>query len=223
MHLFSLTEFGDRFGIDMTVPDFVDYVASASHAATRDIASRFRFKDFDVHATRRDVFRCGRMFGAGASQHRQFVLSRGFIEPVTGFSCRYTENFVHVRNSGISLFTDAQNVAEDGESDYVVIDAEQGVVSLYGIDLTDQWLVVDYTCGLDADSNDEAQDVPGWLADAASAKAAIFLKQNRVFQNEDENTADAIVPLRETLTSLFGGHARIYPSALLPTMAEPGK
>ena len=98
MHLFNLNSFAQRFGIDMTVSDFNEAVTEASHAATRSIASQFRFRDFNTYSARRDIFRCGRMHGAGSSQHRQFRLARGFIDGVTGFTAYYTDNPVHVHD-----------------------------------------------------------------------------------------------------------------------------
>ena len=192
----------------------------AGAAATRTIASRFRFRDFDEYTARRDVFRCDRMFGAGSNQHRQFKLARGFIDGVTGFSARYSSSPLHIRNNDTTLTTDLQRVNEDSESDYLFIDADQGILSVYGLDLTDQWLVVTYNCGLSFAADGEVEDAPDWLSDAAVAQTAIFLRQNRAFQTE--GGADD-KPLRDALSALETAHARAYPAAVPPTMSEPGR
>lgn len=221
MHLFNLHDFGQRFGIDLTVSDFNDAVTAASKAATRSVASRFRFGDFDAYTARRDFFRVDRMHGQGAQMHRQFRLARGFIDSINGFSAKYTDNIIHIRNNDTDSLTDVQDVAEDGKSDYLVIDADQGILTVDVLDLTGMWLVVTYNCGLDVATDDEFQDVPGWLQDAAEAQAILFLKQNRAFRGEND-TVD-LAPIKDNLDYLWGQHARVYPGAIFPTSSEPGR
>lgn len=219
MHLFNLAEFSQQFGIDMTVSDFNSAVREASKAATRAVASRFRYIDFDGYTARRDVFNVRRTFDTGRNQNTILRLSRGFIDSTTGFTAYYTSNPVYVRNADANSYTSLQDVAGDGQSDYLFIDAKRGFLTVYNIDLTDQWVVVTYNCGLTAATDDEYEDVPTWLADAARAQAALLLKQNRAFNTEGEDDTDA---LRSQLHSLMQQHTRAHPSALLPTMSEPG-
>jgi len=48
----------------------------------------------------------------------------------------------------------------------------------------------------------------------------MFLKQNRAFKTDDGS--EELSPIKDSLDYLYGAHARIYPSALLPTSSEPG-
>jgi len=139
MHLFNLHEFGQRFGVDMTTPDFNAAVTEASKAATRAIASQFRYRDFDLYTARRDVFQVNRMMATGNAQNRQFRLSRGFIDSSTGFTAYYTDNPVHIRNNETDQLTNLQDTNEDGQSDYLFIDANSGLLTVYSLDLTDPW------------------------------------------------------------------------------------
>lgn len=221
MHLFNLASFAVRFGIDMSVSDFSDAVTEASKAATSAVASRFRFQDFEQYPARRDIFRCDRMFGQGNSQHRQFNLARGFIDGVTGFSIYATDSIIHVRNGDTNQLTNLQDSAQDGQSNYVVIDAEQGLVTVHSQDLTDMWVVINYTCGLPVATDDQYEQVPAWLKDAGEAQALLLLKYNRAFKTDDG--VDEMRPISDSLDRLWGAHARIYPSALKPTSSEPGK
>lgn len=221
MHLFNLSEFGQRFGIDMTVGDFNSAVTAASKAATRSVASQFRFQDFETYTARRDFYRVDRMMASGNQQYRQFRLARGFIDGVSGFSAYFTDSILHVRNSDTNNLTDIQNVAGDGQSDYLTIDADQGLLTVHSIDMTGMWFVVTYNCGMDVATDDEYLDVPGWLQDAAEAQTILFLKQNRAFKTEDGS--DDLRPIQESLLTLKAEHARIYPAAILPTSSEPGR
>lgn len=221
MHLFNLSNFALRFGIDMSVDDFNSAVTEASKAATKAIAAQFRFQDFDAYTARRDIFHCRRMFEAGNAQHRAFRLARGFIDATTGFSARYTDNPVHIRNSETDQLTDLQDTNEDGRSDYLFIDADQGLITAYSLDLTNQWVVVDYNCGLSFASDDEAEDAPGWLSEAAELQTLIYLRQNRSLADDEQN--NDLPALRQALSDLRSAHARMYPDAILPVSSEPGR
>ena len=217
MYLFNPIDFAARFGIDMTVPDFSNAVNEASRASTRAIASRFRFQDFDSYATRRDVFQIDRMLGAGNLQNRELLLSRGFINPTVGFSAVYTSNPVHARNNDATLVTNLQRTQEDSQSDYLFIDAEKGKLTAYSVDLTDQWVVVTYSCGLSVASDGVYEGVPGWLQEAAEAQTALFLKQSNIFQTEE---AEDLTSLRQNLFDLQAAHARLFLSAVGVTMTD---
>jgi len=219
MHLFNLNNFATRFGIDMTVLDFNNGVTQASQAATRAVASRFRFKDFEPFTNRKDVFYVDRMLGQGNLQHRQLMLSRGFINPTSGFSALYTGNPVHARNAETSLTTDLQRVSSDGRSDYLYIDSEQGLLTTYVVDLTDQWVVVTYSGGLSVASDGVYEGVPGWMAEAAESQTALFLKQSNLFQTEEQ---EDLTSLRQNLFDLQAAHARLHLAAVPATMSEMG-
>lgn len=217
MHLFNLNEFAQQFGIDMTVSDFNEAVREASKAATRMVASMFRYTSFDAYTARRDFFQCDRMFGAGKGQRRSMRLSRGFINTGASFSAFYTPSPVYVRNNQTDLIRDLQNVNEDGESDYLIIDATRGMLTVNTIDLTDMWVVVTYDGGLSVATDDEYEGVPDWLSDAARAQAAILLKQNPAFEVEDGDTSELSLQIRH----LRRDHERYGGGALLPQASEP--
>lgn len=220
MHLFTLSEFGARFGIDLTVSDFHETVVEASKAATKSIASMMRFNDFSLSTGRRDAFRCARMFGTGAGQNRQFVLSRGFIDKNSAFRAVYTANPVHVRNNETSAFTDLEDTNEDAQSDYMFLDANQGLLTVYGLDLTDQWVVVDYDSGFTVNNADEFQGVPGWLSEAAMAQAALYVKMNPAFTTENEGSTQ---PLSDMVRNISAAYGRYHLGAIPATMSEPGQ
>lgn len=221
MHLFNLSDFGQQYGIDLTVTDFADAVAGASKAATRALASRFRLGGFDAFTGRRDVFNVRRMFDTAGNSNITLRLSRAFIDGSTGLSAYMTPTPLHIRNSDYGSMTNLQSVAGDAASDYLFIDAQRGVLTVYGVDLTDMWVVVDYNGGFEVATDDEYQGVPDWLQDAARAEAAILIKQNRAFKNEGDTDED-LNPLRKLIYDLQSEHGRYLPSAVLPTMSEPG-
>lgn len=217
MHLFNLVSFAKQFGIDLTVPDFQEAVVEASKAATPTVASRFRYGGFDTYSNRRDVFQVRRMYDAGAAQNLSLRLSRGFVDTSASFTAYYTANPLYVRNNDTDLLTDLQDVNKDGQSDYLFIDAERGVLSVYNIDLTDQWVVVTYTGGLETASDDEYQGVPDWLSQAARAQTALMLKENRAFSVEGDTDMKT---LTGQLNALWSRHARVAGSMVLPVMSR---
>jgi len=217
MHLFSLNDFGAQFGIDLTVPDFNDAVSEASKAATRKVVSSFRLGGLDAFTSRRDVFQVRRMFDAGSAQNRDFRLSRAFIDAGDNFSAQYTANPVHVRNNETDMLTNLQDVNEDGESDYLFIDAERGILTVFNLDLTDQWVVVTYDGGLDTNTDQEYLNVPDWLSDAARAQTALLLRENRAFTVEG---ATEFQTLERQIADLWSQHARLAGAMVLPTMTE---
>lgn len=220
MHLFNLNDFAVRFGIDMSVADFADAVRSASKAATSALASQFRFRDFSVHAGRLDIFNVERMFGGSGVMTRRLRLSRGFVEDNSAFSVVYATSPLYIRNSTADLITNLQDTLGDGQSDHVFMDWEQGTVAFYGVDLSSMWIGVAYDCGMSVNDADEFLDVPDWLSETSMNQTAIFLKQNRIFQTENE---DDTTSLKQALALAFASHGRYYPDAVFPSMSEPGR
>ena len=217
MHLFNLAEFGKRYSIDLTVSDFLDAVTEASKAASAGLASHLRYGDWDAYNNRKDVFQCLRSFSSGNMQKLQFRLSRGFVVEDSSFSAFYSSSPVNIRNMDTGLMTDLQSVSGDAQSDYLYIDHAKGVLTVYGIDLTDQWVVVTYSGGLDVDTDDEYVGVPDWLREAAMVHAALHLSRNRAFQTEG---ADDTSFLKTSLKSMLDGNWRATPSAKLPVATE---
>lgn len=217
MYLFSITRFGQRFGIDTSVPDFVDAIQEAARAATADLASRLRFRNFDLYTARRDFFRVDRMFDQHNQANRQFVLSRGFVTPASVVAY-YAASPVYLRNNDTDLLTDITDVNEDGQSNHLIVDAERGVVTTYGLELMHQWVMVTYDGGLDVATDDEFDSVPDWLAETAMAQAALYLSKNRQFKPEE---GEDLTELKNTVDRAFRSYARYYPGGLKPTASEP--
>lgn len=217
MHLFNLQDFADRFGINLTVQDFHDAVQRASVAATRDMASRFRFQSFDIYPTRRDTFYVDRTFFDDGGNVCSFILSRGFVTEST-IQARYTSNPIHIRNNETDSFIDLQDTAEDGKSDHLIIDADRGILSTFMVDLTRKWVVVDYSGGLSVATDDEYEGVPAWLSELAMAQTALNLANHVMFQTEDEG--NDLTQLYDVIRRGFAAHARFKPEAYDPTMTE---
>lgn len=219
MHLFSLARFSQRFGIDLTVDDFENAVVEASRAATSTLASRLRFTDFDEYTARRDMFYVDRTFGDAQGFNRQFMLQRGFTS-TANVTAYYSSSPVNLRNADTDLLTSIKDTAEDGESNFLVVDGNQGLLTVYGINLTGLWVLVDYDGGLSVATDDEYDNVPEWLSEAAMAQAAINLSHHRALKADDDD-AD-FSDLRSAVVEAMSTHARIAPAALKPTASEPG-
>lgn len=217
MHLFNLNEFASRYGIDMSVDDFRDAVTEASKAATYGLASDLRYGGFEQYVNRRDVFQCLRSFASGNMQKLQFRLSRGFVDEDSNFSAYYSSSPLNIRNNDTGLLTNLQAVNDDAQSNYLYIEAEKGVLTVYGIDLTDQWVVVTYSGGLATTAKEQFKNVPEWLQEAAQVHAALHLTRNRAFQTEGEDDTEF---LKSTLQGLMTGNWRAPPSALTPVSTE---
>lgn len=217
MHLFSLSNCATRYGIDLTVDDFKDALTRASIAATQDVASRFRFDGFDAYTARRDVFYVDTTRGIGNGYQTQLLLSRGFATAAT-LTARYTSSPVHARNNDTTLLTDLQNVAQDGQSNMLGINAEQGLLTTFNLDLTDLWVVVEYEGGFTVAANGEYLGVPAWLSEAAMAQTAINLSQNVMLQADGED--GDFDQLRGALRDLTARHGRFHLAANHPSFTE---
>lgn len=217
MHLFDIAEFGTRFGIDTTVSDFREAVVEASKGATADLAARLRYRDFSAYSNRRDFFVVDRMFGVANTLQRQFLLSRGFVENAT-VSAVYATTPLSLRNGNTTDLKDLADLNEDGESNMLMIDGPRGILTAYGVDLTERWVMVTYSGGLDVATDNEYQTVPDWLREVAMARAALILTRNRAFRTEGE---DDTAELRETVRAAVTAHMRYAPGAAQAVATEP--
>lgn len=215
MHLFALQTFSDRFGVDLTVADFNDAVREASRAATQDLASRFRLGPLSVYETRRDFFFVDRMSRQGTADSARFFLSRAFVTAATVLAV-YSPSPVNVRNGDDDSYTDISRVANDNRSNYGALDAERGVYSVYGLNLSHQWVAVTYSGGLDTNSDSEYENVPDWLQEAALNQTALNLSRHVMF-NPEEGNSD-LSELRDTIARLWRDNARL---ALSPADYRP--
>jgi len=219
MHLFDLDEYGTRFGIDMTVTDFFNAVSEASKAATSTLASRFRFGDFAPYTARRDFFEVDRMFGTGRTLNRSFSLARGFVTSGT-VTAYYASSPLDLRNGDLADMVDLSDTEEDGESDHLIIDYDKGLLSVYGVELENQWVLVDYSGGFDTNSSEEYEGVPAWLSDAAMAQTALNLRFNRAFVSED--AIEDFDELKMAVSTHFSTQARTHLNAIKPVASEVG-
>ena len=214
MHLFALQTFSDRFGIDLTTADFNDAVREASRAATQDMVSRFRLGSLDVYPAVRDFYFVDGMTRQGTANIAEFYLSRPF--PLGGVTALYTPDPLAVRNGNADSYTDISNTAGDGASNRGGLDATRGIYTVFGINLSGQWVSIQHSGGLDVNSDGEYEGVPDWLEEAAMAQTALNLANHVMFQTEDEgNDMDQ---LRAVISRLYSQHARL---ALSPTAYKP--
>lgn len=218
MHLFSLEDFGYRFGIDLTVSDFYEAVSEASRAATKAVASQFRLGSFDEFAGRKDYFRGDRMFGDALHPVRQFRLSRPLVDDSAGFSVYGAASLLALRNNATGLITNLQDRLDDGLSDHVILDAQHGLITVADFDVSNMWICVTYSGGLSVASDDAYEGVPDWLADVAQTQAALFLTRNRTLTAEGDTDFSV---LRNAMQSALEAHGRFYPGAVLPEMSTP--
>jgi len=214
MHLFPLQTFSDRYGIDLTVPDFLDAVRQASALATQDVVSRFRLGGFAVYPARRDYFFVDSMTRQGTANVAEFYLSRPF--PVGSVTALYTPNPIHVRNGDTDSYTDISATQGDLSSNYGALDRERGVYQVFGLNLSEQWVTIEYSGGLDLNTDEEYELVPDWITEAAMAQAALNLANHVMFQTEDQ--ANDLNQLRAVLSRAFNDHARL---ALSPSAYKP--
>ena len=217
MHLFALQHFSDRFGIDLTVPDFLDAVERSSISATQDMASRLRFNSFDAYATRRDFYFVDRTYHGANANTADFLMSRAFV---TGSAvAKYATTPIHIRNGDANSFTLVADVFGDGESDHGFLNSEQGVFSTFGIELEGLWVAIEYSGGLDVNTDSEFDEVPSWLSEAAMAQTALNLSTHIMFQTED--TPSDMRQLRANLTQTYSRYARLHLAAYQPRFTEP--
>lgn len=218
MHLFNLVEFGQRYSIDTGTTDFNNAIREASRAATKTLAQRLRFGNFDAYTDRTDYFAPGRMFGNGQNVwHRQFLMSRGFVTSGT-ITAYYTSSPLNFRNNDTTLLNDLTDVSQDGASDRTFWDYDAGLLFVEGVDLEEHWVIVQYSGGLDVATDDEFENVPEWLRALAMTQTALFLSNNPMFQTEDgEND---ITILKNDQAQGFAEHARFFPSARKPNASE---
>lgn len=216
MHLFRLQTFSDRYGVDLTVGDFNDAVREASRAATQDVVSRFRLGPPGTYEQRRDWFFVDRMSRQGTANLAEFYLSRAFVSG--GVTALFTPNPIHVRNGDADSYTDLSDVAEDGQSNYGALDAERGVYTVFGLNLSEQWVSITYSGGLDVNTDDEYEGAPDWLAEAAMAQTALNLSNHVMLQTEDEG--NDLSQLRSVVARLYADHARFGLSSYKPRFTD---
>ena len=220
MFLFNLQRFSERYGIDLSVGDFNNAVIEAARGATATMASRFRFTDFNEYTARRDIFACERTFGQGNTLTRSFLLARGFTSKAN-VTAYYATSPIHLRNADLNNMVNLEDALEDGESDMLFVDEDQGLLTVYGIDLTGLWVLVDYTGGLSIATDDEYEGVPEWLSEAAMLQAAMNLSTSKVLKIDDEDGDDFSI-LKDQLKTALVDHRRYHPAAVKPTASEPG-
>lgn len=218
MHLFRLQEFSDRYGVDLNTADFLDAVTQASAAATQDVASRFRLGPLGSYTSRRDYFFVDGMSRQGTADTAEFYLSRAFVSG--SVTALWTDSPVNVRNGDSDSYTDLSDTAGDGKSDHRALDADRGVLTVFGLNLSNLWVTVEYSGGLEVNTDDEYEGVPEWLSEAAMAQTALNLANHVMFQTEDEG--NQLDELRPVLSRLFRDHARLAlsPSAYRPRFTD---
>lgn len=212
MHLIDLMEFGYKVGVDPSVTDFFEALRAASRMATKSLGARLRYHDFGRYETRKDYFRVPRMFGPDAQPAIILALSRGFVD-TTGYTVRFADTLQALRYADTSAYTDLRDLLGDGQSDQTLLEAERGVITIMGADLTGKLVEVAYTGGLYLASDDAYEAVPGWLEETAMTLASINLLQNRALTAE--NPPD-LSPIRTQLADLVNAHGRFLPHALKP-------
>lgn len=217
MHLFRLADFGQRFGVDLTEPDFLSAVTRASAAATQDLASRFRYKSFASYGSRTDFFYVQDVHFQSRGEQRQFLLSRGFTSKAA-ITAYMTTSPLNFRNGSTDSLFSLKDVGSDGQSDHLMVDGDAGLMTVYGLDLRDQWVIATYTGGLNADTDDEYEDVPDWLSEAAMAQTALNLSRHRAFIPE-EGQGD-LSELSDAITRITRERWRYYPAAIRPNATE---
>jgi hypothetical protein len=218
MHLFALQTFSDRFGVDLNTADFLDAVTQASQAATQDIVSRFRLGGIGTYATRRDYFFVDNMSRQGTANVAEFYLSRPFVYGAV--TALYMPSPVEVRNGNADGYTDISNTSGNGDSNYGALDAERGIYHVFGLNLSGQWVTVEYSGGLDLNSAMEYEGVPDWLQEVAMAQAALNLSGHVMFQTEDEG--NDLSELRPQISRAVNDYAKmaLAPSAYKPRFSD---
>jgi hypothetical protein len=78
---------------------------------------------------------------------------------------------------------------------------------------------VDYSGGLDVNTDGEYEGVPDWLREAAMAQTALNLATHTMFQTEDNN--NDLRPLRDQIARVWGEHVRMKGAAYQPRFTEP--
>ena len=146
MHLFPLQSFSDRFGVDLSVVDFRVAIERSSIAAAQDVASRFRLGPLGSYGSRRDFFWVDKMSRQGTGNLAEFYLSRPFVQGT--FTAFYTPSPINVRNGSADSYTDISNTANDGLSNHGALDADRGIYNVFGLNLSEQWVVITYSGGL---------------------------------------------------------------------------
>lgn len=218
MHLFNLAEFGQRFGIDTTVQDFLNAISLASRAATQQVASRFRYETFDAFTDRTELFYVRRMFETeDRGTQARFRLGRGLTSKAN-ITAYYSTTPLHLRNNDTSSLIDLKNYAQDGQSDALYVDGEKGFFFVHGVNLAGLWVLVTYSGGLDVASDDEYQNVPVWLQEAGMAQTALNLSKNRTFTPEDGD--QSLDVLKQQLQDLWEEYGRYEPAAYKPVAYE---
>lgn len=217
MHLFDIMQFGYKVGVDPTVTDFYEAMSKASTAAATGLSARLRYRTFDRYATRKEYFHITRTFGGMTTPHVALALSRGFADTST-MTIRYAANPLPLRNADADLYTNLKDLLEDGLSDQTMINGVAGLVSIFGVDLTDMWVEVAYSGGLYVSTDLSYDDVPDWLEELAMAQATIYLTLNKNLQ--PETPPDMALVERQIITAI-NQYGRFYPQAFKPDMTIP--
>lgn len=218
MHLFTYEDFGTRFGIDTTEPDFRDAIVKSSRAATQYLASHLRFTDFNSYTGRKDFFQVERPYGTTTGGWYHFRLSRGFTSKAQLTRVVSVTSPIQFRNNETDTQIDLTDVANDGASDHVYLNGVRGKLSVHDVSLVDRWVCVEYSGGLDVATDDNFEGVPDWLREVAMAQAAMFLQRHKAFTPE-EGGGD-LSELKGLVSSAFSHQGRFLPDAMDPTFSE---
>jgi hypothetical protein len=219
----SVADIRDDLGYD-NVEDVNKSLASAIRTATESLASRIR-DDF-TRVTVVDEFYVERSLQSGKGRIVQFFkLGRGMIDSGETINV-YAANSARKVNdaSADSVRVDLQDVAEDGDSNYVRFDHERGQMNVSDYDLSGLYVRVEYTAGFTDDGGNPAvyESTPQWLQELCTLEVSRRLDQMNNFpratrrtEEERQDTAN----IEAQLGDIILGHARYMPTAIKPEIS----
>ena len=230
MLLMSVEEVRNRITFDMS-GDVDAAILGALRSATQSLKSQIR-TPFE-RSIREDFFRVERtnMVGtagifAAPSQRAHQTLEITGSSPLFHIKLRTEQGFIdEFETSGYEVFAaslqqhlgdpslrrDIRNF-EDG-LDHTYVDFEKGLVFIDGLVLNSMFVVVRYTAGFFETSDEVAEGIPDWLAEAAYLSTVISLTANPVMTREGDISRE-LEETRRQLRFIMDDHMRYEPAAV---------
>lgn len=109
-----------------------------------------------------------------------------------------------------------EDLRDQADGDLVTVNAEKGLVTVTGMDLSSDMVRVSYTAGLTSDTGNDAkyQDVPVWLIDMVTLKAMINLWP--ILRSEKDQRGIDVKKMQLQYDEMKGAHVRYLPGCVHP-------